>query len=192
MRHSSPFLLAVIGSLLVVVVGLSYALLKYPPYAPAINSEQRSDRGLKAHQGADENRGASNNTSAEAPRIVSEGGCGKCQPETERSEDEGTEFWPSFHGYRLKITDTLVAAFTALLFFATIALWLATRSLVKGAEGNCRAAIARICDDQGCYSQESYRRRRAGSYHYLRKLGSNSGFRDDSLGAAGISSISIT
>lgn len=48
--------------------------------------------------------------------------------------EEGTEFWPVIRGYRLKITDTLVAGFTALLFIATMALWLATQRLVRGAD----------------------------------------------------------
>lgn len=48
--------------------------------------------------------------------------------------EEGTEFWPVIHGYRLKITDTLVAGFTALLFIATMALWWATQRLVRGAD----------------------------------------------------------
>jgi hypothetical protein len=52
----------------------------------------------------------------------------------EHGDEEGTEFWPPFYGYRLKITDTFVAAFTALLFFATLALWLSTRNLVRGAD----------------------------------------------------------
>jgi hypothetical protein len=59
----------------------------------------------------------------------------------EHVEGEGTEFWPPFLGYRLKVTDTLVAAFTALLFFATIALWLATRKLVKGADDTGRRQL---------------------------------------------------
>jgi hypothetical protein len=48
--------------------------------------------------------------------------------------EQGTEFWPPLYGYRLKITDTLLVAFTCLLFFATVALWWSTRRLVKGAE----------------------------------------------------------
>lgn len=48
--------------------------------------------------------------------------------------DQGTEFWPSLFGYRLRVTDTLVALFTFLLFLATWGLWLATKKLVRGAE----------------------------------------------------------
>jgi len=47
---------------------------------------------------------------------------------------DGTEFWPPLFGYRLKITDTLLVAFTALLFAATVFLYRATRDLVQGAE----------------------------------------------------------
>ncbi len=51
-------------------------------------------------------------------------------------EQEGNEFWPPVYGYRLKVTDTLLTAFTFLLFLATLALWLATRGLVKSADRN--------------------------------------------------------
>jgi hypothetical protein len=76
------------------------------------------------------------------------------------AEKEGTEFWPPLLGYRLKITDTLVAAFTALLFFATLALWWSTRSLVRGAEETAQrqlrayvfvetASITHVDDNEG-------------------------------------------
>jgi hypothetical protein len=51
-------------------------------------------------------------------------------------QQEANEFWPPVFGYRLKITDTLLVAFTCLLFFATLALWWSTRSLVKSADKN--------------------------------------------------------
>jgi hypothetical protein len=47
---------------------------------------------------------------------------------------EGTEFWPAIFGYRLKVTDTLLALFTFCLFVATLYLWSATKQLVVGAE----------------------------------------------------------
>ncbi|MCJ2134444.1 hypothetical protein MKK69_10335 [Methylobacterium sp. J-026] len=48
--------------------------------------------------------------------------------------EEGREFWPVIHGYRLKITDTLVAGFTALLTAVTWGLEWATQRLVRGAD----------------------------------------------------------
>lgn len=53
---------------------------------------------------------------------------------TAEATEEGTEFWPVIRGYRLKITDTLVAGFTALLTAVTWGLWWATRRLVRGAD----------------------------------------------------------
>ncbi|MBX9829642.1 MAG: hypothetical protein K2Y27_32205 [Xanthobacteraceae bacterium] len=47
---------------------------------------------------------------------------------------DGTEYWPAFRGHRLKIGDTLIAGFMALLFLATLLLWRATRRLVHNAE----------------------------------------------------------
>jgi hypothetical protein len=134
MRKTSPFLLAITGSLFVAVVGLSHALLKHPPYAPTVNAEQQSDSGLKPHQADDAKHRSADNAPPSVPAIGGEGGCGECKPKTEHGEDEGTEFWPPLYGYRLKVTDTFVAAFTALLFFATLALWLSTRNLVRGAD----------------------------------------------------------
>ena len=116
MQRFGVFSFAIIISLLIVVAGLLHALKQHPPYARQIDTEQQADGKLNAHQ------------------VGSEGRQREDQPKARQGEEEGTEFWPAFLGYRLKVTDTLVAAFTALLFFATIALWLATRRLVTGAE----------------------------------------------------------
>jgi hypothetical protein len=55
-------------------------------------------------------------------------------------EYEDSEFW-SFHGYRLKITDSLLVIFTLGLFLATVLLWWSTRSLVKGAEDTAQRQL---------------------------------------------------
>jgi hypothetical protein len=64
----------------------------------------------------------------------------KTEKQTELSE-EGTEFWPPLFGYRLKITDTLLVTVTFLLFAATLALWLATRRLVKSGENTAKRQL---------------------------------------------------
>lgn len=95
------FVFAVIISLLVIVAGLSDALLRYHPYVTqTVPAKQLND--------------------------------GRTPDPTSR--EEVTEFWPPLFGYRLKVTDTLVALFTALLFAATLALYRATRDLVLGAD----------------------------------------------------------
>jgi hypothetical protein len=47
--------------------------------------------------------------------------------------EEPSEFWAVL-GYRLKVTDSLLVLFTALLFAATCLLWKATKGLVIGAD----------------------------------------------------------
>ncbi len=103
------FLAAVIISLIVVIAGLSHALVKYYPYEPHIEARYQPDNGLQSH---------SNLIEAE---------------KTQKSEQQGNESWLVF-GYQLKITETFVALFTAFLFFATWALYKATRNLVLGAD----------------------------------------------------------
>lgn len=68
--------------------------------------------------------------------------------------DRGTEFWPAFCGYRLKVTDTLVALFTLLLFAATWLLYRATKDLVAGAadtaERQLRAYVSIVRSEIAC------------------------------------------
>lgn len=132
-RLSSPKI--VLGCVIAALwVGLSPASSQEPPKAPEVNSKQQADGGLQAHQGDDAKAKVADQATPGLLPVGSKSGCGECQPKAEHGEDEGTEFWPPLYGYRLKITDTLVAAFTALLFFATLALWLSTRNLVRGAD----------------------------------------------------------
>jgi hypothetical protein len=55
------------------------------------------------------------------------------QQKAHEDNDGGDEYWPPLWGYKLKVTDTLLVVFTCLLFFATLALWWATKRLVNGA-----------------------------------------------------------
>ena len=55
--------------------------------------------------------------------------------------EQGTEYWPPIRGYRLKITDTLIVGFMALLFWATWLLWRASQRLVKNAERNAERQL---------------------------------------------------
>ena len=60
-------------------------------------------------------------------------------------------------GYRLKITDTLVAVFTALLFIATVALCWATQRLVRGADQTAERQLrAYLGIDKSRFRNEAY------------------------------------
>jgi len=63
---------------------------------------------------------------------------------------DGDEYWPPLYGYRLKVTDTLLTAFTFLLFLATLALWFATRGLVRSADRNAGLQLRAYVSVQSC------------------------------------------
>src|ERR1700733_4819113 len=141
MRGINTFLIAISVSLLIIVAALFNALVQHPPYAPNVKPEHQSKNSLQAHQSDDKQQKTGDGTSTFAPKVLSESTERKRQSEANDGEQEGTEFWPTIFSVRLKITDTLVALFTALLFFATLALWWATRGLVVGADETARRQL---------------------------------------------------
>lgn len=87
-------------------------------------------------QHAEENSRSANSspkTSVPGNDVLPPGGEGEASEHKHKANEEGTEFWPIF-GARLKITDTIIATFTALLFWATLTLSGYTRELVRDAK----------------------------------------------------------
>jgi hypothetical protein len=132
MNKFNASLLAITFSLVVIVAGLSQALLKYAPYAPATRTEQQTDS--RPPTPPSDQEGAPNQSASALPTIGGPSSSRKDYTKAHEAEEQGTEFWPAFLGYRLKVTDTLVAVFTALLFFAT-------RDLVRGADDAARRQL---------------------------------------------------
>jgi hypothetical protein len=123
LQRLSPFILAVLLSLLVVIAGLVHALKQHPPYAPQINAEQQTHGALKGEENAQARSPSATNADEE------HGG-----KHAEKGEEDGTEFWPAFLGFRLKITDSLLAAFTLGLLVFTGLLWRSTDKLWAAGE----------------------------------------------------------
>ena len=150
MHRLNTFLAAACISLLFIVGGLFHALKQYPPYAPNVEPNQQSERGL--HDIRESER-------EDRPAIVTPApGIGSKVREPPRSgepdnSEEGTEFWPLIYGYRLKITDTLIAGFTALLFWATWLLWRATKRLVSGADNTSENQLRAYVSMRGKFVQ---------------------------------------
>src|ERR1700689_1383165 len=119
MRRINTFLIALCVSLLFLVAGLFHALKQHFPYAPQINAEQKSYGTLKG----EEKPKRENNAAATHEKHSGEN--------SQQSENEGTEFWPPFFGIRVKITDSLLAAFTLGLLVFTALLWGSTDNLWK-------------------------------------------------------------
>jgi hypothetical protein len=82
-----------------------------------------------------ETKKESNQTKGQPPAVlpaVSNGSDAK--KKGEQSSVEGTEFWPSFLGFRFKVTDSLLVLFTAVLAVFTGLLWHSTKKLWKETE----------------------------------------------------------
>jgi hypothetical protein len=105
-----------------------------PPKTPQVEPEQQPEGGLKTQDGSTQQPNTSTQPPPSIPEVKSDGADRKRESKTEEGSEQGTEFWPPFRGYRLKVTDTLLAGITFLLFLAILALWWSTRKLVRGAE----------------------------------------------------------
>jgi hypothetical protein len=114
---------------------------KEPPKAPQVEAKQHPESGLKAQENRGQQTAPSTQPLPGIPEISAEGTDRKGQSKTTDGSEQGTEFWPPLYGYRLKVTDTLLASITFLLFLATFALWLATRALVRGSERTANAQL---------------------------------------------------
>jgi hypothetical protein len=137
MQRFSPFLVAIFVSLLIVIAGLLHALKQHPPYAPQVSAEQQAHGALKGEENA-------SGGSPSAAKANEEHG-GK---HAEKGEEDGTEFWPSVFGVRLKITDSLLAVFTFGLLVFTGLLWRSTHKLWFAGEKQLRLAREALVADQ--------------------------------------------
>ena len=102
--------------------------------AVGVQAEHRADNAVNAQQNPSTEPQKAPDTAPLIPSVHTTGGDREGQPKAQEGTEEGTEFWMPLRGYRFKITDSIIAAFTVLLFLATLALWWSTRSLVKGAD----------------------------------------------------------
>lgn len=127
MQRLNILLLASTFALLVLVFGLTHALKQHPPYTPQVNTEQQADSTLKGEENP------KTGTQSAAKPNQEHGG-----KYSEQGENEGTEFWPPFLGIRLKITDSLLALFTAGLLIFTGLLWRSTDKLWAAGERQFR------------------------------------------------------
>ncbi len=132
-----PLALILLSVILSAVAANSQGL----PKTPQIKIEQQPDGGSKAQIDSPTTPNAPSQSSTRVPPDHSSGRDGKRDCKGCESTEEGSEFWSPFWGYRLKVTDTLLVAFTFLLFVATFALWLATRRLVKGADKTAESQL---------------------------------------------------
>ena len=127
--------------LLLIVVWSTNAHSQQPPQAPEIQARQDTKGSLKAQEKPKAPVTNREPLPANVPEPVSVPQANQYEQQGKKPGDEGTEFWPPLFGYRLKVTDTLLVLFTALLFVATWRLWLATDNLVKGSDDTAKREL---------------------------------------------------
>ncbi|MEK7322703.1 MAG: hypothetical protein AABZ84_06465 [Pseudomonadota bacterium] len=123
---------------MMLVIDISYSWSTQQ--TPEIKAKQQSE-SIHSEKGNANDAKGEINKSVSPPAIMNNHDNPKPQENRNEGDDEGTEFWPSFYGYRLKITDTLLAIFTFGLFIATWFLYCATRDLVRGADDTAKRQL---------------------------------------------------
>jgi hypothetical protein len=109
------------------------------PQAPSVKSEQQPKGTLKA-QADPGHQTSSGNEPAVGQKESSPTSEPKGHDQPNKGAHEASEFW-TIGARSLKITDTLLVAFTFLLFLATLALFWATRDLVDDAKHNAERQL---------------------------------------------------
>jgi hypothetical protein len=99
----------------IVALLLSYAAFAQsqptPSEAPQVNAEQKSDAPLKSQQQTNQPEQVTGDKSMPLSQAITPPQHPDTEQNAQHSDDEGTEYWPPLFGYRLKITDSLLALF---------------------------------------------------------------------------------
>jgi hypothetical protein len=97
------------------------------PEAPQVKTEQKSKSAVNPQDNTNQKPSAACESSAPVPISVTCVQANPSETKSEKSSEEGSEYWPPLLGYRVKVTDSLLALFT-------LGVWWATWRLVRGAD----------------------------------------------------------
>jgi hypothetical protein len=100
---------------------LAFALVVVSQQASAegihVHSKQQNERGADAKRTSDAGKKSAAPPTTIAPTHATVDSQPKADPQTGKSNNEGSEYWPwRPFGFRLKVTDSLLVVFTGLLF----------------------------------------------------------------------------
>lgn len=105
-----------------------------PTNPPQINSEKQPDNGVKPKDGAGPPQQQLGPNTTPVSQSAAGNGDAQREPNLGDARDQGTDFWPPVLGHKIRITDSLLVLFTALL-------WLATLGLVNGANKSAKREL---------------------------------------------------
>ncbi len=121
--------------LAVLLVDNNFAESQPPPsQTPQIKAEVKSNDTIKHQNPSSQTDKMTNTPVSIIPKVTPKIENGITKKTTENREEQGPEFWPSFFGFRIKITDSLLVFFTAILALFTWFLHRSTRKLWKAGE----------------------------------------------------------
>lgn len=109
--------------------------------APRIQSQQKPECGFEDQEGSEAPEARPGYTLSAVPTPIPPDQHGEGAAQTEQGGEQGTEFWPSFLGLHLKLTDSIVAIFTAMLALFTFLLWRSTDKLWAAGERQIAVAM---------------------------------------------------
>src|SRR5206468_4261380 len=105
------------------------------------NTEQKPDSPLEGEDGGQRHEQGAAPTSPPIPAHQPSTAERPAHTDAKKGEEEGTEFWPTFLGLRLKVTDSLLVLFTAALVGVTCALVRSTNKLWEAGERQINVAL---------------------------------------------------
>jgi hypothetical protein len=124
-----------ISVLLLICLSTVPAYSKDPPQTPRVETEEQTKDSPPSNDNPRQNPQAVTVPPPISLQQASNIDAKKTSEDAQGGSDEASEYW-TLASHRVKVTDTLLVGFTALLFGATLFLYFATRSLVTGAEAN--------------------------------------------------------
>ena len=144
-------------ALCAMLIGTASALALAPhDKAVGVQTEQKADGAVHAETQAQSDKASSAPTPPLVPPAQPAGQQGDAGQHGEGREQEGTEFWPTFLGYKFKITDSLIALSTLALTAFTGLLWRSTEKLWTAGERQI-GLVQTNSADQARDTQESLR-----------------------------------
>ncbi len=132
-------------ALFVLLLAGQASQLEALPQAPQVESQKQPESAAESQHEAEKNEQATPKSLVVIPSAPTSNKREESSTQPHESTEEGSEYWPTFFGLHIKITDSLLALFTFLLFVYTARLYYATRGLWQVAKDQAidmKASIA--------------------------------------------------
>lgn len=120
--------IAILFLIALLSLGNGAAQLQQPQRAPQVQSKIKIQRSVENQQTPKQIESHLPPAPQSSPAAISDG------VDSTKNNEQGTEFWSPFHGYHLKITDSLLVFFTLVLAIFTGLLWGSTHKLWEEAK----------------------------------------------------------